>query len=176
MWASNHQIFIVFQIRFDSFFAAQSLRIMSSKSIMDTNMELKKGQPSEAVESFPAAASVSKPRQGNALKVYYFVGGSAGPPVPDYLFVKYGNGQAVPVYTKLKVGNEERTIPFVGLFIDAIKQKLSPELNDFSVGRITLHVSASAAALDSRLNLLEVVENFGITEESTLIVKTKGIS
>jgi hypothetical protein len=131
-------------------------------------MEANKELPFEAIESFPAAASASHPQQGNTLKVYYFLGGSAsaGPPVPKYLWVKYGEGDSVAIATK--------DCDFVSLFIKAIKKEmqLSPPPQN-----ITLHISTNTVALDPGDELSTLAsEPAGLTSKNPLIIKVKGLT
>jgi hypothetical protein len=87
---------------------------------------------------------------------------------PKYLWVKYGKGDPVAVATE--------GCDFVSLFIGAIRKNMPKKL-DVDVDEITLHVSEDAASLDPRWSLLKVIQEYGVSEESILIVKirTQGI-
>jgi hypothetical protein len=75
--------------------------------------------------------------------------------------VKYGESNPVPIATE--------RCDFVALFIKAVKKEMQlPEPPQ----NITLHVSEDSDALNPRWSLRNVIQDYGVNQESTLIVKT----
>ncbi|KAI3655440.1 hypothetical protein MP638_003363, partial [Amoeboaphelidium occidentale] len=85
--------------------------------------------------------------------------------VPKYLWVKYGNAQPVEVST---AGCNN-----VSKLIKAVKEEMKPDLDSFSLSRITLHTSEDAAALEPDHEVVKLASGpAGLSAKTPLIVKT----